>query len=143
MLCYNHAMPFKCINSDDFYLFSAHLYLIVNPNSRLSLSIPFSLSLSILHISTYIFFYRLSIHLYYVYLFQPHFLYVSLFLIYPPVSIFISFLLTSISLSIQIHAILFQSRFLYFYLFFIYPPIFVSILCLSTSISLYLFVNPD
>ena len=48
--------------------------------------------------------------------------------------IFISFLLTSISLSTQIHAYLFQSRFLYLYLFFIYPPIFFSIVCLSTSI---------
>ena len=63
-----------------FYLFSIHLYffislcqsslmpisfsLIVNPNSRLYLSNPFSLSHSILCISTYICFYPFSIHLY-------------------------------------------------------------------------------
>ena len=40
-------------------------YLFVNPNSLLSLSILFSLSLSILRISTYICFYLLSIHFYF------------------------------------------------------------------------------
>ena len=43
-------------NSFDFF---------VNPNSRFSLSIPFSLSHSLLYISTHICFYRLSIHLYF------------------------------------------------------------------------------
>ena len=46
------------------------------------------------------------------YLFQPHFLYLSLILTYPPVSIFISFLSTKISfylLFIQICIYLFQS----------------------------------
>ena len=62
---------------------SISFYLFVNPNSRLSLSIPFSISLSVLRMSTYIFFYLLSLNLY---LFQ-------------------------ISLLIQIHACLFQSPF--------------------------------
>ena len=56
-------------------------YLFVNPNLRLYSSIPFSLSHSILCISTYIWFYLLSIHLYFflplsihLYLFQSRFL---------------------------------------------------------------------
>ena len=40
-------------------------YLFANPNSRLPFLIPYSTSLSILHISTYISIYLLSIHLYF------------------------------------------------------------------------------
>ena len=43
---------------------SISFYRFANPNLRLSLSIPFSLSLSIHRISTYICFYLLSIHFY-------------------------------------------------------------------------------
>ena len=47
-------------------LISISFYLFVNSNSRLTFSIPFSLSLSILCISSYICFYLLSIHLYFL-----------------------------------------------------------------------------
>ena len=99
-------------------------YLFVNPNSWLYLSNAFSLSPSILRISTYICFYLLSIHLY----------------IFIPLC---QSKLMPISLSIQIHGYIFQTRFLYLCLFFVYPAIFISMSCLSISISLYLFVNPN
>ena len=89
-------------------------YLFVNPNSRLIQSRR-PLSLSFLRISTFIYFYLLSIHLYF----------------------FISHCqsrLVPISLSIQLHGYIFQTRFLYICLFYVYPPIFVSISCLSPSI---------
>ena len=107
------------------------------------------------------------------YLLQANFLYLSLILIYPPVSIFISFLSYRITTYIcfyllSIHLYFFiplsLSRLIpiSFYLFvnpnsriydsnpfslssllFLYPPILVSISCLSISISLYLFLNSD
>ena len=40
-------------------------YVLLNPNSRLTLTNPFSSSHSILYISTFICFYLLSIHLYF------------------------------------------------------------------------------
>ena len=117
---------------------SISLYLFVNPDWFLSLSIPSSI----------------QIH---GYIFQIRFLYLCLFFVYPPIFVSISYpfsffplcifinqdwcLPLSISLSIQIHACLFLSRFLYFCLFFVYPTIFVSISYPFTCISLYLFVN--
>ena len=99
---------------------SISFYLFANPNSRLSLSISLSLSLSILRISTYIFFLSIvspPLFLYIslsiqidAYLFQSHILYPNLVLIYPPVSMFISFLSNTIS----------------FYLFFIKIYIYLS-----------------
>ena len=85
-----------------------------------------------------------------------HFLYLRLNLIYPPDSIFISFLSTTISFylfAIQIHAYLFQSRFnylclflyihLYLFLSLVYSPLSLFIACIFSSISFYLFVNPN
>ena len=95
------------------------LYLFVNPDSRLYLSNPFSLSQ--------------------IFLVCP-----SIFVSISCLSTFISLYLfvnldwclsLYISLLIQIHGYHFQPHFLYLSLFLIYPPIFVSISCPSTSIS--------
>ena len=60
-LVYSHVSLFiSCLFT------SISFYLYVNPNSRLSLSIPIFLPVSILRISTYIFFYLFSIHLYFI-----------------------------------------------------------------------------
>ena len=65
-----------------------------------------------------------------VYLFQPHFLHLSLISIYPPISSFIFFLSTTISfypLFIQIYTDLFQSPFSNLSLSLVYWPIYFSI----------------
>ena len=114
-------------------------YLFVNPNSRLYLSNSFSLSQSILRISTYICFYHLSIHLYFfIPLCQSRLMpisinpiwFLSLIFIYPSVFIFISFLSTTITfylLFIQIYMYLFQSLSPSLNLSFVHLPISFSI----------------
>ena len=83
------------------------------------------------------------------YLFQPNFLYLSQILIYPPVSIFISFLSTIISLylfvnlPISFNPIFFissqsSSVHLYLFLSLFYPPLSLYI-SLSIQIDAYLF----
>ena len=97
-------------------------YLFIDQNSRLSLSEPFSLSQSILRISTYICFFLFSIHLYF---FIP---------IYQSILMSISFDL----FSVQIHGYIILSQSILCISTYIF-----SFSCLSTSISLYLFINPD
>ena len=135
---------FTCIS---FHSLSIHLYLFhffVNPNSRLSLAIPFSLSISICCISTYICFYPLSIHLnFFISLFQSRLMPFSFNLIF--------------CISANPHL----SSCTYLYLFSIHHYLFLSLVypwhislsipfCKSqpislifTFISFYLFVNPN
>ena len=125
-------------------------YLFANPNSRLYLSNPFSLSQSVRCISTYVCIYLLSIHLFFFIplcqsrlipiSFNPIF-FLSLILIYPPVSIFISFLSTTITfylLFIQIYMYLFQLLSPSLNLSFVHLPISFSI-CLPIQIHGYIF----
>ena len=144
-----------------FYLLSIHLYFFIplcqsilmptssylfrNPNSHLSLLIPISLLLSILRISTCIFFYLLCIHLY-----------LFLSLVYLPL-----FLCTSLSIEIDAYLFLslWQSKFtvtysklvssisvyslyihLYLFLSLVYLPLFLYT-SLSIEIDAYLFLS--
>ena len=113
----------------------------VNPKSRLSISTPFSLSLSILRIATYIFsisclspsiFYTTSsiqINSYLFLFLGQSKLFLSL--VYSPLFLYYS-------LSIQIHVSLFRPQFLYLRLILIYPTVFIFISFLSTTITFYL-----
>ena len=143
-LCQSRLMPIS-------------FYLFVNSNSRLYFSNPFSISQSILCISTYIYFYLLLIYLYFfIPLYQSILMPISFYLFVNPnsrlyLSMFFSLfqyiphLFTSISFYLFINPnprFSLSILFLYLYLFFVYQPIFVSISCLTTSIFLNLFINP-
>ena len=115
-------------------------YLFVNPNSRQSLSIPFSLFMSILPISSYISFYPLPIHLYFfIPLCQSRLMPISFYLFVNPNS--------RLSLTIPFSlflSILPISSYNCFYLLPIHLYFFIP-LCQSKlmPISFYLFVNPN
>ena len=104
-------------------------YPFANPNSRLHLSTPFSLSKSNHHLSTCIYFYLFSIH---------HT--ISFYLLFTQIYIF---------LPIQIHGFIFICSSLYFKISLIYLSLSLSIsfipLCQSRllPITFYLFVNPN
>ena len=119
---------------------SISLYLIVNPDWRLYLLNPFSLSLSILRISTYTCFYVLPIHLYFILsLFQSRLTLISFYLsVNPNSEVYLSIPFSWSLSNLRIYT------YICFCLFSIHPYFFISLYQSKfTAISFYLFVNPN